>query len=215
MCGRFYIDEESNQELLNIIRNLDKRLAASGQPRTIKTGEVFPSDTVPVIAGSDNKCTYEAMTWGFMSPSAKRPVINARSESAHEKPMFSQSLLTQRVVIPASGFFEWDHSSDKEKYYFTDKNGTLLYMAGMYRYYEAQPRFVILTTAANACMEPYHDRMPVLLEKDEVASYLLSPSDTNQYLKRVPKLLNPRQSKDVFSSKNTKMESFSQLKLPF
>ena len=177
MCGRYYVDEESNEELLRIIRNLDKRLQ-------IKTGEVYPSNLAPVIIKDKDHC--DAMTWGIPNPKAKGLLINARGETAHQKPMFSESLLQRRIVIPASGFYEWDHNPPKNKYYFHKEDSSAIYMAGLYRYVETAACFVILTTAANSCMESTHNRMPVLLDRDEIDDYLNSQTKAEQIIKRIP-----------------------------
>lgn len=233
MCGRYYVDEETNQELLKIIRNLDKRLTETPtQPgkkeRRIKTGEIFPSDTVPIICHGKESACYDAMTWGYPAPSMEGQssksntgaksslIINARSESAHEKPMFSRSLAASRIVVPASGFFEWTHDSNKDKYYFTSPESPMLYMAGLSRSFAAEQNFVILTTKANESMEDIHDRMPVLLYKDEISDYLSSKERADYYIHRKPALLN-RELVNKEKSKNEEnltSTMYDQLRLP-
>ena len=97
MCGRYYIPEEdSAAELQQIIDQLDRK------GHRVKTGEIFPSDTVPVIANTKNlQPSPFAMPWGFTLPDGKL-IINARSESAAEKPMFRDGMLQRRCLIPAS-----------------------------------------------------------------------------------------------------------------
>jgi putative SOS response-associated peptidase YedK len=232
MCGRYYVDEETNQELLKIIRNLDKRLAGvPTQPgkkeRRVKTGEIFPSDTVPIICQGKESACYDAMTWGYPTPSKGNQssnldarnkgslIINARGESAHEKPMFSRSLSSGRIVVPASGFYEWTHDSNKDKYYFTAPDSPMLYMAGLSRTFETDQNFVILTTKANECMEDIHDRMPVLLYKDEISDYLSSKERADYYIHRKPALLKREIVKKEESKKEDSASSmYNQLQLP-
>ena len=112
MCGRYYIPEEdSAAELQQIIDQLDRK------GHRVKTGEIFPSDTVPVIANTKNlQPSPFAMPWGFTLPDGKL-IINARSESAAEKPMFRDGMLQRRCLIPASHYFEWEkRGRDKIKY---------------------------------------------------------------------------------------------------
>ena len=118
----------------------------------------------------------------------KQLVINARSESAMEKKMFCDAVENRRIVIPAAGFYEWN--KQKEKSTFTRKDSQVLYMAGIYSKYEDEERFVILTTAANESMEPVHGRMPLILEKDEILSWLTERSKTEEFLGKVPCQLN-------------------------
>ena len=67
-----------------------------------------------------------------------------------------------------------------------------MFMAGFYGRYEDGDRFVILTTAANASMKPVHDRMPLLLERDEAAGWVLDDGKTEAILHKVPCLLERR-----------------------
>lgn len=218
MCGRYYVDEESNQELLKIIRNLDKRLQLSNStnsnmPYRMKTGEIFPSDTVPIISKGKNSPCYEAMSWGFTNPRNKSLIINARSESANQKPLFYQSLKDNRVVIPASGFFEWSHDEKKTKYYFTNPENPMLYMAGIAKPDFSLSRFVILTTAANSSMIQFHNRMPVLLTKEEVPDYLMYEEYSKEILSRIPYNLNFKAVEPQKEHTNT-MNIYTQMKFP-
>ena len=85
-------------------------------------------------------------------------VINARSETAMEKPLFRYALQHCRVVIPADSFHEWD--KHKVRYTFTLPDRSAMYFAGL----RDRTSFVILTCAANSSMLPVHDRMPLILE---------------------------------------------------
>lgn len=218
MCGRYYIDEESNQELLKIIRNLDQRLqGVPTQPgkkeRRIKTGEIFPSDTVPIICQGKESARYDAATWGYTVADKSSLIINARSESAHEKPLFSHSYKSNRVVIPASGFFEWTHDTNKQKYYFTSPEDPILYMAGISRTHDNNQNFVILTTQANESMEDIHNRMPVLLYKEEIPDYLSSMERADYYIQRKSALLK----RELVLKNDTlekKVVAYQQLQLP-
>lgn len=107
-----------------------------------------------------------------------------------EKPMFRDAVLHQRAAIPAAGFYEWDRN--KQKYTFYREDGNPLFMAGCYRKYEDGDRFVILTTQANASMEPVHDRMPLILEREEVVDWLLEDGASEELLRKKPPLLERR-----------------------
>ena len=98
--------------------------------------------------------------------------------------MFCDAVEHRRIVIPAAGFYEWN--KQKEKSTFTRKDSSVLYMAGIYSRYDDEDRFVILTTAANESMEPVHDRMPLILDKDEILPWLTDRSKTEAFLGKVP-----------------------------
>lgn len=84
----------------------------------------------------------------------------------------------RRCTIPSTGFYEW---KDKQKYHFTLPGSSVLYMAGIYNEFAGEPRFVILTTAANESVEEIHDRMPLVLEKNMLNDWI-SNNETAMHL---------------------------------
>lgn len=178
MCGRFYVDEKMTREIWDVVRGIDRRL------KLPTIGEVRPADTSLIIHGENRSLTADSMRWGFRQYSASSLIINARSESVTEKPMFRDSILQRRCVIPASWFYEWNMS--KEKVTFKRKDSSMLYMAGCYQRYEEGNRFVILTTGANESMKPVHDRMPVILEKKELKNWVYDNEFMEYVLNRIP-----------------------------
>ncbi len=180
MCGRYAIfTDEENQDLRNIVNNINDKLKEKAT--TMKTGEIFPTDTVPVITdiSSDGKKTADLFKWGF--PNFKQSsgvIINARSETVHEKPTFRKLLQAGRCIIPASGFYEWRKADgEKEKYFIRAATGNVIYMAGLYNRFidntgAVNNRFVILTTDANQQMSYIHSRMPVILSSEDTFIWL-------------------------------------------
>lgn len=204
MCGRFYVDEEPNDELLGIIRNLDARF--SGQAKITK-GEICPSNMAVVLTPSKINSTPlpDSMRFGFTS--SKSQVINARSESVLQKPMFSSCVHTGRILIPATGFYEWDHTSSHAKYYFNRMSGKLMYMAGLCKICGDTECFVILTTAANDSMKEIHSRMPLILPDDKIDAWLYDEKEAIQLLSYQPESLK----KTCLSPS----PSYEQMTLPF
>lgn len=90
--------------------------------------------------------------------------------------------------MPASGFYEWN--TNKEKIYFTPQGEEVMYMAGIFNIYNNEPRFVILTTEANTSISDVHERMPLLLSKDQIEAWLFDDMQTQKILKQTPYLLN-------------------------
>ncbi len=201
MCGRYCVDEESMEELLRIIRNLDQHLQGeriqtsdpnnedTHVPRKFRTGEIYPTNVVPIIAKRGEDIISCAMTWGYKGFQGNAVIMNARSESASDKKMFAGDLEVRRIVVPASGFYEWEHNGSKTKYYFTSEQQKPLYMAGISHPYEEEDRFVILTTAANESMKDIHNRMPVLLREEEIEGWLSSKENAISIMKRIPEQL--------------------------
>ena len=110
--------------------------------------------------------------FGFPGYQDNKLIINARSETAAEKKTFADNLRERRVILPASGFFEWSHDGKKTKYYFTVDSMQAIYLCGIYKIVDGKPRFVILTRAANESMIETHDRMPVIVGENSVRPYL-------------------------------------------
>lgn len=189
MCGRYYVDDETAKEIEKIVRSVDEKLKkASAQSSKLQTKDIHPTESAPVIVATAGELRCELKRWGFPGVMGKQPVINARSESAMEKKMFCDAVENRRIVVPAAGFYEWN--KQKEKSTFTRKDSPVLYMAGIYSKYEDGDRFVILTTAANESMEPVHDRMPLILEENEILPWLTERSKTEVFLSKTPCRLN-------------------------
>ena len=86
--------------------------------------------------------------------------------------MFSDSLQDRRIILPASGFYEWSRDRERTKYLFTVDSLRTIYLCGIYKLVDGACRFVILTRPANASMIEVHDRMPVIVGEKEVRPYL-------------------------------------------
>jgi len=166
MCGRYYIeDEDMPLELLKIIEEVQRRKSTSEKEAVLNThGEIFPTDTVPVIANNRELHPMPfAMQWGYTMYDGKR-IINARSETASEKPLFKDGMLQRRCLIPASGYYEWEkRAKEKIKYAIKPEGANLLYMAGIYRIEEGLPVFSVLTRTIAPGIAFIHDSMPVIL----------------------------------------------------
>ena len=129
----------------------------------------------------------EPLLWGFPGFDKGKLLINARAESVKDRPTFADSFAERRCVLPAAGFYEWDRK--KEKVIFTVTESKILYLAGIYRPYGEENRFVILTREANASMAPVHDRMPLILSRGEVEPWVRGVNEADDILaKKLPLL---------------------------
>lgn len=129
MCGRYRIEDREYAEFNEIIERINRRAAAE----PVKTsGEIFPADVVPVVASSRGLTPSAfAMRWGYTLEDGRR-VINARSETAADRPMFRDGMLNRRCAIPATNYYEWERiGRQKTRYAIRPAEGGLFYMAGM------------------------------------------------------------------------------------
>ena len=192
MCGRYYLDDETAGEIEKLIRQVDKKLRQDSMAaiRKITEKDMYPTQMAPVLAGKGSALCCGWQRWGFPGFQKKQVIFNARCESAMEKPMFRDSIRHGRVVVPATWFYEWNRRKEKNTFYRKDR--PVLFMAGCCRQYEDGARFVILTTGANASMKPVHDRMPLILEEDEIAPWILDGGQAEHILHKTPCLLERR-----------------------
>lgn len=116
----------------------------------------------------------------FWSKSAKTkyPLINARAESIATKPSFRSPFRHRRCVIPASGFFEWQHKDDhKQPFFIRPAEGDYFALAGLWECWQGSDgerveSCAIITTTAKMKLMPIHDRMPVILRDEHLTAWL-------------------------------------------
>lgn len=211
MCGRYYIDETLFREIDELLDALgrgearerigENRSNAEGMADVCRgrtdmlCGDIHPGDMAPVLVRTMDGIRLVRQSWGLPVPQeyGKGLIFNARAESVLEKPMFRDGVRRRRAVIPARGFYEWNRA--REKVTFSQEGDAPMYLAGFFNQYEEGSRFVILTTEANAWMKDTHDRMPLLLERREVAEWLEAGEEfavPERLLKKVPGELKKR-----------------------
>jgi len=137
------------------------------------------------------------LVWGLIPSWSKSPgtgIINARAETAAEKPSFRGAFRQRRGLLPANGFFEWSKAVKKGgPYYFQLKNSQPLALAGLWETWsgpdgEAIHSCTILTTEANELVGRIHSRMPAILEPGHFETWL---NVENQDMKKLCGLLKP------------------------
>ena len=153
MCSRYYIDSDIDQQIC----------------QKCFAGDICPTDMAPIIEKTDQGLKLSTCKWGYLLSKGKNLVINARVETVMDKPAFQNGILYHRILVPASRFYEWNHL--KEKNSFTRPDAATLYIAGFCDWFENERRFVILTTVANDSMVKVHDRMPLILEKEQMEDW--------------------------------------------
>ena len=166
MCGRYNFSSEVHDDKMSALMDVMERK----YPGQYKMGEIFPGDAAPAIISRQEKIVPVPAVFGFPGFQDGKLLINARGETAAQKKTFSDSLKERRVILPATGFYEWDTA--KTKYLFTISALPVIYLCGLYKIIEGQFHFVILTRAANESMIETHDRMPVIVKETEVRPYL-------------------------------------------
>lgn len=137
----------------------------------------------------------EMLRWGLIPSWAKDPeignrMINARSETAPEKPSYRKAFKERRCLIPADGFYEWQKTpGGKQPYYFRMKGGAPFAFAGLWEDWswdgEEIRSCTILTTTPNTIVGEVHDRMPVILSPEDHDFWLDPEVDETEPLREL------------------------------
>ena len=184
MCGRYFWTNDAEDALEEDFPELVDELLR--QAHMLRAGDYTPAMKALALTGGKTLAA-QVLQWGFPGFDKGKLLINARAESVKDRPTFSRSFEQGRCVLPAAGFYEWDKS--KEKVTFTVPDKPILYLAGIWRPYGPEKRFVILTREANASMAPVHDRMPLILTREEVAPWVGERAEAERLLvKELPML---------------------------
>ena len=117
-----------------------------------------------------------------------RPLlINARAETAAEKPMFREAWQAHRCIVPASWYYEWEHrvrndgkKETGDKYLIQPKGAAAVWMCGLYRIEDGLPAFVVLTREAGEPIRFIHDRMPLILPEDKIGEWIRPDADAGK-----------------------------------
>jgi putative SOS response-associated peptidase YedK len=182
MCGRY----TSRTPVADVAGwfDVDEVVVEERTPRF----NVAPTDDVLVVATSSSGARrLGEARWGLVpswseGPSVGARMINARSETLLEKPAFRRAFARRRCLVPADGFYEWEHDGaggGKQPWYLTPADGGLFAFAGLWEVWRPDDdparRLVsctIVTTPANAAVAPLHDRMPAVLGRDTWVAWL-------------------------------------------
>lgn len=175
MCGRFYLDTDFDE----IIR----KYGLYGFDDTfMRDSGIIRRETLPTLNGlvlhyepKTDLVKWNDYSFGFrMSGESKGSLLlNARSETVFEKPVYSRLMKCGRCIIPATSFPEWlEEGKKKTRVDFVSRTG-LMSLAGLYRMEtEVQGSFVIITQQARGKLAEIHDRMPVALDDASLKTWL-------------------------------------------
>lgn len=180
MCGRFsqYHAVEAIAEAFQVDEIIDL-------PHRYNIAPSQPVAAIVQLPDSDRR-KLKWLRWGLIPSWAKDPaigykLINARAETASEKPSFRSAFKHRRCLIPSDGFYEWQRlegsKTKKQPYYFSLKDNNPFAFAGLWERWESKEGDIvetctILTTEANELVSPIHDRMPVILHPKDYALWL-------------------------------------------
>lgn len=177
MCGRFSFTQPEEV--------VAEAFQLSSVPTLSPRYNIAPTQSVPtILPDSENgNRQIKMLRWGLIPSWAKdmkmgAKLINARAETVAEKPAFRSAFKQRRCLVLADGFYEWQQQDGKKQpIYFQLQDGKPFAFAGLWERWEkgeGEPieSCTILTTEANELMRPFHDRMPVILERENYDRWL-------------------------------------------
>ncbi|WP_346899527.1 SOS response-associated peptidase [uncultured Roseibium sp.] len=191
MCGRFSLTATPDD-----VRAL---FAYIDLPNFPPRYNIAPTQPIATVRREHGERHFALVRWGLVPSWVKDPasfslLINARAETAAEKPSFRAAMRHHRCLIPASGFYEWRRTPEgKQPYWISPADGGLMAFAGLWDTWSDPDggdidTGAVLTTTANKTIGRIHHRMPAILMPEAFDDWL----DTGNVMVRdAKKLLVP------------------------
>ena len=153
------------------------------QPPLFESYNLAPTQHAPIIRQATGTREVLEARWGLIPKWVDKPfdfkanLFNARAETLLEKASFKRPFKSQRCLVPASGFYEWQkRGNEKQPYYIHAKDNAPIAFAGLYDLWSKDDMeitsYTIITTAPNELMQSLHDRMPVILRREDYERWL-------------------------------------------
>lgn len=185
MCGRYSLTHTAEE----IASRFDVTAPAEYAPRY----NVAPTQVMPVVRADGDRRQLARLRWGLVPFWAKdrtigNRMINARSETASEKPAFRAAFRRRRCLVPADSFYEWvEHEGKKWPIRISFDGGELGAFAGLWERWsspdgEVVESYTILTTDADPVLSELHDRMPLWAPEQFWQQWLFEDDDAEEVL---------------------------------
>ncbi|MEZ4441832.1 MAG: SOS response-associated peptidase [Polyangiaceae bacterium] len=181
MCGRFTLTVHQLGDVVDLLgASIDPELLAGYHPRY----NVAPGETHWLLRQKEGRREVIPAGWGLINHWAKDPrvgfkQINARAETLTTRPAFRDAFRQRRGVVLADGFYEWrGPKGAREPLRFHRPDDGLMLLAGLYEGWrdpetgDFRRTFTIVTTKPNRLVAPIHDRMPVVIEMEDLDAWL-------------------------------------------
>jgi putative SOS response-associated peptidase YedK len=182
MCGRYTLSTPAGR--------LAEEFQLDSTVEIPPSYNVAPTQQVAAVIEDEEGRRLEMLRWGLVPSWADDPdigarMINARSETAPEKPSFRRAFRGRRCLIAADGFYEWKREDGgKQPYYFRMQDGRPFAFAGLWESWDKGGgellTCAILTTRPNSVAAEIHDRMPVILPHDAYNAWLDPDADKEE-----------------------------------
>ena len=181
MCSRYFLDADGNVIAYTFRVPVNERIG--------RRYNIAPTQEAPVVRlGASGAREAAMLRWGLVPPWAKdiavgNRMINARSDGVDTKPAFRQALAARRCLVPATGFYEWRGAPGrKQPFAISVGDRPVFAFAGLWERWKPRAgepieTFTIVTTDAAEAVQPIHDRMPVILAREDEETWLAGSVD--------------------------------------
>ena len=199
MCGRFTI-QYSWAEYHDALSLIPQAAAGRNDPPRYN---VAHTQQIGFVCLSDGELTVKDGQWWLVPFWAKEvpkfAMFNARSETAHRKSSFRESMKSMRCLIPADGYYEWTQAEDggKDPHYIHLPGNVPFFFAGLWAFNDhlEVTSCTILTAAADPAIRKLHHRMPIILEPDAYDTWL----DTEKPVDTAREILKQERGNELVS----------------
>jgi putative SOS response-associated peptidase YedK len=180
MCERFYLTATPTE--------IKRQFKLDKVPELMPRYNIAPTQLSPIVISKGKGRELLVARWGLV-PTWSRDLslgagmANAPAETLEAKPAFRVAFQSQRCLVLANGFYEWQtRGARKQPYKIAVRNGALIGFAGLWERWtpetgEAVETFTIITTDASRLVREVHDRMPVIIAPADHQRWLTASVD--------------------------------------
>ncbi len=200
MCGRYRLNRGWERDLQGYLRFINEKLDVDENVGDEDRVDVRPTDPMPVLLMHDGRLVVQIRRWGFLRlmPGAtgklvKKPLFNAKSETAPSLRAFRDAFASSRCLVPMSSWFEWpDHGGAKRKVEIAPRGRQTMLAAGLYETSrspttgEPVETFTMLTTTPTAFLGNVHDRAPLVVPRHHWEDWVDGDAAQAQALTGIP-----------------------------
>ncbi len=179
MCGRFE-NKQTPFEIINVLEAEGYEIENRTERREYPTEDIRPANKIMTIVKDENKLALTTTKWGIKFSDKSPLIFNSRIETIKAKKFWSELFGRNRAVVPMTAFYEWPKINDKKvqhKIYLKDI--PLFYVAAISFVKDGEVCTSLITVPPNEFMEGIHNRMPVILDFENVISFFNNTAEEN------------------------------------
>ncbi len=177
MCGRYKANtEEEVLEIKEILHEISIRI--NEEEKKYFGKDVYPLNLAPII---DKNKNYRICKWGFTKWDGSQIIFNARSESVNTSAFFKEHFKSNRCLVPAKCYYEWEKKANS-KFKYAIHDDKIMFLAGIIKEEKDGDVYTILTKDADPNIKFIHERMPLIIAYDKANEYLEGKYDITYYI---------------------------------